>query len=385
MYIKMGGDKLFCQSLHSYPINGNNTKFVNIGNIENSTHVFECGIITDGVSEINSYINADGTCSFINSNATTFTSLSDVPHNYKDKANHVVVVSEDENNLKFSDILKISSIEADVLKIKILQADQLISKEQVADYLKVNNLVVSNDSQMDKVNINNLNATLLNGNTGNITGNFHVEGDFVTKSIECKGLFNSGKSILDEVTGTVFQMDVLECEVSAQINSLEIGNNLSVYGNILAKEINSNVLINTGNFVSDDIKAISGSFSNLKVESIEIKSNKSELVFGTLEYPEIISGSINFELKGLRCHGYGYSPTQANDTIILKIKTHHKLENSDIKIGFKYYNTKDTTPTVFKIGEVLYPILDGVTAIIKLSNPLPIAPYWVITVDINPF
>ena len=90
-------------------------------------------------------------------------------------------------------------------------------------------------------------------------------------------------------------------------------------------------------------------------------------------------------MDGLRAHGYGFSPTQCLDTITLKIQTPHRPISADFKIGFNYYDTKNTIPSVYKLGEVLYPVDDGVIAVIKLSSNLPIAPYWVLSVDIMPY
>jgi hypothetical protein len=188
-------------------------------------------------------------------------------------------------------------------------------------------------------------------------------------------------------------MDILECECHAQIKSVEVGDSLKVYGETIAKTINSNNLINTGKIESSDIVSHSGSFKHLKADVIEADKvvSKSDLVFGSVEFPQIFLPNekryidVDFPLNGLRGHGYGFAPTQALDTILVKIKTEHKLESSDIKVGFSYYNAKDSTPSVYKLGEVLYPVADGILAVVKLSGNLPIAPYWSLTVDILPF
>jgi hypothetical protein len=126
------------------------------------------------------------------------------------------------------------------------------------------------------------------------------------------------------------------------------------------------------------------------LETDSIKT-KSELVFGKLDYPQIFLPNektyidVELPLKGLRGYGYGFAPTQALDTILLKIKTDRKLHECDVKIGFKYYNTKDTSPTVYKLGEVLYPVDDYILAVVKLSGNLPTAPYWVLSVDLVPY
>ena len=88
-----------CSSLHSFSSNDN--RFVKLGSIPNTNHIFECGINNNGNDEINAYINADGTCSFVNSDVVTnFTSLNDVPHNYIEKSNHILIVDENEKCIK---------------------------------------------------------------------------------------------------------------------------------------------------------------------------------------------------------------------------------------------------------------------------------------------
>ena len=398
----MTSHKILCQSLNTYPINDEIHRFVNVGHIPDSTHVFECGTVVNGVAEVNAYINANGTCSFVNAEAVTFTGLADVPHHYQDHAHDVVVVGEDENCLRFSKELKIESVEAEIIKVKKVETDSL----EVKDIFKVNSLEINKllqtgysdnnllgHTHMNQADINDLSCINLKANTGNIAHDLCVEGDIIAKTLTSKGLFNSGKAILEEVTGSTFLMDVLEVECHARVKELEVGDTLNVYGNTFTKVFNSNTITNTGNFVSHDVKAITSTFESVEADIVKADKilTKSSLLFGKYDYPQVFLPNekryidIEMPMKGLRAHGYGYAPTQVLDTIILKIKTDHKLESSHLKIGFQYYNTKDTFPHVFKIGEVLYPEEDYIVAVVKLSGNLPLAPYWVVTVDIVPF
>jgi len=398
----MGHDKIFCQSLHTYPINDEINRFVNIGGLTNNNHIFECGTIVNGVSEVKAYINADGTCSFINAEATTFSGLADAPHTYTGHSRKVLTVGEDENCVRFSDDLKIKNIESDSVKTKSFEADNItINKNFKVDILELNKLVQNGSSDnhlygttnMNTAKVNYLSCINLKGNTGNISGDFYVEGDLVSKSLHTKGLECENKSKLGEVSGTHFMMDSLECDRNARINSVDVGRNLNVYGITNATVISANNIINTGNLETNDIKSVTSRFGSVKADTIEVDSikTKSELVFGKVEYPHIFLPNektyidIDFPLTGLRGYGYGFAPTQVLDTIIVKIKTEHKLHECDFKVGFKYYNTKDTTPTVYKVGEVLYPIEGGVLAVVKLSSNLPTAPYWVLSVDVVPY
>lgn len=396
-------DKVNCQSLNTYPTNDDEIhRFVNVGFIPNSTHVFQCGTIVNGVAEVNAYINANGTCSFVNADAITFTGLADVPHHYQDNAHNVLVVGEDENCLQFTKELKIESVEAEIIKVKKVETESL----HVRDLFKVESLEISKLHQtgysennllgythMNKADVQDLSCANLKATTSHVEQDLTVEGDVFVKTITSNGIFNKGKAILNEVTGTSFLMDVLECECHAQIKSLEVGDNLSVYGTTVAKTFHSNSITNTGNFVSQDVKAITSTFESVEADLVRADKvlTKSHLLFGKPEYPQVFLPNekryidVEMPLKGLRGYGYGYAPTQVLDTIVVKIKTEHKLETSDIKLGFKYYNTKDTTPTAYKVGEVVYPEEDYIVAVVKLSGNLPIAPYWVLTVDIVPF
>lgn len=398
----MGQDKIFCSSLHTYPINDEVNRFVNIGGLTNNTHIFECGTIVNGVSEVKAYINADGTCSFINAEATTFSGLADAPHTYTGHSRKVLTVGEDENCVRFSDDLKIKHIETESVKTDDLTTGNLIvNKRFNVDTLEVNKLIQNGSStnhfygstEMDKTHINYLSCLELKGNTGNISGDFNVEGNLLAKSLHTKGLECENKSILGDVYGAHFTMSSLECDRNARLNSVDIGKNLNVYGLTTATVISANNIINTGNFETNDIKSITSRFESVKSNTIEADTikTKSELVFGKVDYPQIFLPNektyidVDFPLTGLRGYGYGFAPTQVLDTIIVKIKTEHKLHECDFKIGFKYYNTKDTTPTVYKVGEVLYPIEGGVLAIVKLSSNLPTAPYWVLSIDVVPY
>jgi hypothetical protein len=246
---------------------------------------------------------------------------------------------------------------------------------------------------MNKAEVSDLSCKSLKSDIGNITQDLTVEGDAFVKTLTSSGIFNKGKAILDEVTGSTFLMDALECECHARIKSLEVGDNISVYGTTFAKTFNSNTITNTGNLVSHDIKAITSTFESVEADVVKAHKvlTKSDLLFGKWDYPQVFLPNekryidVEFPMKGLRAYGYGYAPTQVLDTIVVKIKTDHKIESSDIRIGFKYYNTKDTTPIVYKLGEIIYPEQDYILAIVKLSGNLPLAPYWVLSVDIVPF
>jgi hypothetical protein len=397
----MASNKIICQSLHTYPVNDEINRFVNIGHIPNSTHVFECGTLVDGKAEVNAYINANGTCSFINADAVTFTGLADVPHHYQSYANHALVVGEDENCLRFTDKLKIKSFEGEHVKVNVIETDTLHVKDRFkVDHLEINQLVQSGYSDnnlagfthMNKAEVHNLSCVELKANTGNITGNFST-GDLVANTLTVKGIHNTEKSILGEVSGREFLMDILECECNARIKALEVSDSLNVYGTTFTKTFNSSTITNTGNLVSDDIKAISSTFESISADVIKTDKilTKSELIFGKVDYPDVFLPNekryinIDMPMKTLRGHGYGYSPTQVLDTIIVKIQTEHKLESCNLKIGFSYYNTKSTFPTVYKLGEVVYAENDYIIALVKLSSNLPHAPYWTLSVDINPF
>lgn len=398
----MTSNKVFCQSLNTYPINDEINRFVNVGHIANSTHVFECGTIVNGVAEVNAYINANGTCSFVNADAVTFTGLADVPHHYQDHAHNVLVVGEDENCLRFSNELKLKSVDAESVKVKKVETESLHVRDLFkVDLLEINKLVqkgysdnhLAGNTHMNKAEIQDLSCVNLKAGTGHVEQDLTVEGDVFVKSLTTNGIFNKGKAILDEVTGSTFLMDVLECECHARIKSLEVGDNISVYGTTFAKTLHSNTITNTGNLVSHDVKAITSTFESVEADIVKAHKvlTKSELLFGKEDYPQVFLPNekryidVEMPMKGLRGYGYGYAPTQVLDTIVVKIKTEHKLESNDVKIGFKYYNTKDTTPIVYKLGEIVYPEQDYILAVVKLSGNLPLAPYWVLTVDIIPF
>jgi len=396
--------KVLCQSLHTYSNIGEDTinRFVNIGHLPDSTRVFECGTVVNGVAEVNAYINANGTCSFINADAVTFTGLADVPHQYQNHAHNLLSVGEDENCLRFTDELTIKSVDAESVKVKDIETESLYVKNQFkVDFLEINKLIQTGFSEnnlcgythINKADAKHLDVDELKADNLNVSKDLHINGNTFVKSINCDGLVNSGKTTLGDVTGKTFLMNTLECDYHSRIKSLEIGDNLSVYGVTVAKSINSNTITNTGNLVSHDIKSISSTFESVKADIVKADKvlTKSELVFGKVEYPQIFLPNdlryleFDMPMKGLRAYGYGFAPTQVLDTIIVKIKTEYKLESSDFKIGFKYYNAKDTIPSVYKLGEVLYPDVDGVVAVVKMSGNIPLAPYWVISVDIVPF
>ena len=398
----MTSNKVICQSLHTYPTNDEINRFVNVGHIPNSTHVFECGTIVNGVHEVNAYINANGTCSFVNADAITFTGLADVPHHYQDHAHKLLCVGEDENCLRFTDELKIKELECESVKVKDIETGKLHVRDLFkVDSLEVNSLIqkgpsdnyLSGHTHMDNVDIADLSCFKLKTESAHIKSGLEVDGDAVVKSLTCKGLVSSGLSELENISGKSFVMDTLECKQTARIKSVEVSDNLSVYGITVAKAFNSNTITNTGNLVSHDIKALTSTFESVSADTVKAEKvlTKSEHIFGKSDYPQVFLPNdkryleIDFPMKGLRAYGYGYAPTQVLDTIILKIKTDHKVESSHFKVGFQYYNAKDTVPNVFKLGEVIYQEGEDVLAVVKLSGNIPIAPYWVITVDIIPF
>jgi hypothetical protein len=398
----MTDHKILCQSLSTYPIKDEINRFVNIGHIPGSTHVFECGTVVNGKAEINAYINGNGTCSFINSEATRFTGLADSPHSYNDKANHILVVGEDENCVRFSKEIQLKSLDSETIKAKSIETDLF----KVKDHFDVNLLLAgkivqngfNNENRLDgltilnKAEVKDLSCINLNCNSGNISGDLKIHGDLESKSLSTKEIFNTGKSELAEVKALMLDVEIIECNNFSRINSVEISKDLNVFGHTTTKTFSSNTITNTGKIDTDEIKAISGEYNIIKTNIIETEKilTKSELLFGTLEYPQIFLPNekmyidVEVDLKGLRGHGYGFAPTQALDTIIVKIKSNEQIHSNDVKIGFKYYNSKSTVPSVYKLGEVIYPVDDGILAVIKLSGNLPIAPYWILTVDIIP-
>ena len=406
MYIKMGGgNTLSCQSLHTYAADDQLNRFVNIGKINGSTNVFECGTIVNGVAEVNAFIRSDGTCSFINSNATTFTGLCDVPHSYQDKANKVLVVGEEENCLKFSDALKISSVESSSVVATSIETHTLDVKDTIKiDYLEVGKMMQKGGGEnyflgktkMSDVDMDNLVSNSIQTNNGSFSGVLTVEGEAITGGITTKNLTVSNKSLLSETKTSLLQTDILEVEGQANIKSAEVKEELKVYGLLSSPQISSNEHLNTGRITTADIHSALGTVTALTVDTLTSRkiTSHSETVFGMVDQPQIFLPNadryidVDFNMSELRGHGYGFAPTQALDTIILNVTSKElvgSLWNNDIKIGFRYYNTKDTTPTVYKVGEVLFPTDYGFKAVVKLSGNLPVAPYWVLTVEINPF
>jgi hypothetical protein len=346
--------KLLCHSLHTYPVDDNLNRFVNVGAIPNSQHIFECGTLVDGKPEINAYINTDGTCSFVNSNAVTFSGLADVPHHYQEQNGKVVVVGD--NCLVFSDALKIKLMVCESVKADFVEIFSL----NVKGNLKANVIEMESFKQtsyaentflgtvfMNKTNTNNLFCKELETNKLNVIGDMDIAGDTVLHTLTSKDIFNSGKAILGEVSGTMFLMDILECENHAKIKQIE-SNNLTVYETSVLNEIKAQSLNVSENIESYNLKSSKAEFERVVANVViaDTVLSKSVLCFGTQEFPQVFLPNekryigVEMSMNNLRGHGYGFSPTQCLDTIILKIKTNHKLENCDVKIGFRYYNSK---------------------------------------------
>ena len=395
-----------CSSLHSFSSNDN--RFVKLGSIPNTNHIFECGINNNGNDEINAYINADGTCSFVNSDVVTnFTSLNDVPHNYIEKSNHILIVDENEKCIKFSDKIKIKTLDGENLKMKIIETEKLNVKETFnVQYLQVNKLIQENSNSeniingltnFNKVNINELNNKNLNGKTANFSENVIINKELNVGKIITNEITSRGKSNLEIIKCEAINCDLLECNLNANFKSLNVNENLNINGRIKTKCIETTNIINNENLISNDLNSLTGRISKFTSDEIETKTikTKSDILFGSIEMPKIFLPNqnnnldIDVEMYDLRGHGYGFAPKQVLDTINLKIKCIDKklsLSENNIIINYNYYNLKNTIPTVYKLGEVIYQLDDETVMVqIKFNKNIQTAPYWILSIELQPF
>lgn len=377
-------------------------RFVNLGHIKDSTHVFECGTVVNGEHEINAFINSDGSCSFINSDATTFTSLADVPHHFKDKGNCIVVVGEDENCLRFSDNITVHNLVAKAIRTDSINVEDLeINRDVKAETLRCTNVIQTGDGinlfsapiQCAKVTTQDLHSYNFEGNTGNIATDLNVKGNTQTGTLNSNGIFNTGVAHLDEIKASVIECEVIECDARAHVGCAEIAGKLWVGGESEMKNVFSSNIVNHEKIETAIIKSTHGEILNLTASTLIVKNliNPSQLVLGTKEKPVIFIPNekryvdVEFEMPGLKAYCFGFAPTHCLDTICLKLKTTRVLEENAVQINFHYYNVKNSTPLIYKIGEIVYPCDGGIMCVLKLSGNLPVAPYWVLSAELLPF
>lgn len=401
----MSHNKLICSALSILPQTDEMNRFVNVGEIKNSNRIFECGTIVNGIPEINAYINADGTCSFVNSEATTFTGLADVPHSYADRKNNVVTVGDDENCLRFSSKLDVDEIKTNTLKTGEIFAQKFqIDGETNLGELKVSRLTQIGSAlneffspiKATMAEINNLFSNEIKSRHLSLSGDCEVNGDTKMGKLSCNGLFNSGHSILSEIKGTGASFDFAEIGGRLDVNSVEIATNLNVNGYSMQKQINSHSIVNTGEIATNDFSGLNGRFKTLITDEIGFKKMTcpSVLCFGTIDKPMIFLPNTDryidvlFEFDGQRAYGYGYAPTQALDTINISITgtDNSNLTKTKVKVDFQYYNLRNNAiPIVYPLGTIIYPIDDTTIGCkLKLSGNLPVSPFWILSIELIP-
>lgn len=392
-------DTLNCQTLNTF----NTHSFINVGKLSNSCRILECGTITNGKEEITAYINADGTCSFINQDISSFTSLSDVPHSYDGKNNSVVVVKED--GLNFSSDVILESIKVtskSILGEVSISNGAKISNGLITDCLKVECGITQQSgdfmnvfkapSNFGKINADTINSPHINSSSiysslallvdgeatlGTIkTESININGKGKCKSLECPTLFGetyTGRDML--LTGTLAVGDTIAT------GALETEK-------IKTKEFTS------GSVVCKNLKVEMVDMDNLKVKSIitDSISVPSKLLFGTVDEPMVFnlnnfkSIDVPFKLSdgSTRGYGYGFCPNRCNDTIDIIVYSPLSLSKNKVNVSFQYYNLNTATaPSVFVLGSIITPIdSDSFNVVLKLSGNLPVVPYWLIDLEI---
>jgi hypothetical protein len=372
-------------------------RFCNIGHIKNSKHVFECGSTVDGESQVNCFINYDGTSSFVSNDlSSTFLSLNDVPHNYLDSKNKIITVRDDESGLYFSNNLDINN-----LHVKNIDTDEKIN---------VNSISVKNKSILNMVeiggniweygnsvnifkspcNFQNINSKDINCDNIILNNNISIGKDLISKNIntdelKSKELFVDGISTLNQIYGTLLQCDVIECKDSIKCNRFEIKNDLSVNGNSFLKNLTTNTISNNSKINTVELISSYGKIDNLDVENLTVNNIFSpyNLSFGLKDKPLKYERNDIIEINNLKSYGYAFSPIQINDSIILKLKD-IDISRNKINVNFQYYNLRlHPIPSTYKIGELIYQDNNDVICVLKFNKEIPTYPFWLIYIDIN--
>ena len=399
----MSQNKIVCQTLSILPHNDELNRFVRIGEIKNSTNVFQCGTVVNGIAEVNAWIDRNGTCSFLNKDTpSSFTGLADVPHHYQDHKNDVLVVGEDENCLRFSKNLKVDDIKTISLSSKdIFANDVKVTGKTDLYHLNVEKLTVygSAKNKLGETDIRHLSSLKiqtdqLDVNGASVLASLKVDGESQLGKVSVSSLFNKGLSHLGELKATGVYVNFIEVDGCVSAGTIDLAGGLSVSGTSFQKQIHSNVIDNAGEIKSSVVRSNFAEIdelgcSKLAVDDIKVKSIVS---FGTPEKPVLFTPNekrhldIEFEMKGQRHHGYGFTNVQCLDTLNVKLKN-VDLALHRVNVHFHYYNLRNCPiQNSFHTGTNTY-ALDETTAmsIVKLSNPLPSNLYWVISVEIVPF
>ena len=394
-------DQLRCHTLNTFC----DTGFTNIGKLDNACRVFECGRIVDGKAEITAYINADGTCSFINQEMSCFTSLADCPHSY-DNANNKIVVVRD-TGLEFSSSVVLDSIDVSkdsTLGSVIIKDTLKVSNGLTTDSLRVSNGILQQSgdflnlfkapSSFVKLSAESFNCPKINGSSIYSSGSLLVDGESVLPIIKTSSIDVSGKGSFRTLSSQVIDNDQLHSKQVTIDDTLIVGNELSCS------------LFKSSKIITDDFVGFSGSLLSLKckdivVESISAKSITtdslsvpSKLVFGTKTEPCVFNLNENkgidipIELgDAMRVYGYGYCPNQSNDTINIIVKSCLELSKVKVDTAFQYYDLNTSpSPQVFLMGSIVSPIDESSFSIVlKLSGRLPPVPYWLVDISLIPF
>jgi len=375
------------------PHDDKTNRFVRIGGIPNSHCVFECGTVTDGEVKINASINADGTCSFVNSELVSFLTLADVPHSYEKKVGHVLVVGEDENSLKFSDEIKVKTLKADILTsgdvlAKNLTVDGDLNCSKIHQKTHEPNVFLG-PLKCDAVSATDVDVKALKSES--VTGkDLVVENIADIGKVVCKELNVKGLSEIDELKATAIYNNLLECDGPLKASSAEILNDFNVHGKSIQKEIESHSVKNSADIETHSLHSKFAEIKHLSVDFLTAEKviSASHLCFGTVDEPLVSHDeNITFDLDHhLRGHGYGFCPTQLSDTLNFKITgKDFDLTKHSVKAHFHYYNTKQTTPLIYHIGTNIYQVKDDIMCHLKFSGTFPIAPYWCISIELVPF
>jgi len=393
-------DNLDCHTLKTFCETG----FANIGKLQNKCRILECGRIVDGKQEITSYINADGTCSFVNQEMSCFTSLTDCPHSYDNADNKVVVVRE--SGLEFSSdvVLETLSVSKDsTFGLAIIKDSLNVSNGLITDSLKVSGGILQQSgdylnvfrapSSFVKLTADSFGCPQINSSSIYSSNSLLVDGESVLQDVRA-GNIVSTKGVFKTLSSQILTTDHLKLKQGIIDETLSVAGELtagsvktpSLTTNDFAGDTGSLLSLKCGDFVGQTISVKSISTGSLSVPS--------KLVFGTVKEPCIFSlnenKSIDIPIElgdDMRVYGYGYCPNQSNDTINIIVKSVLDLSKIKVDTTFQYYDLNTAPPPQsFLLGSMVVPIDEtSFKIILKLSGNLPPVPFWLVDIYIIPF
>jgi hypothetical protein len=337
------------------------------------------------------YIRSDGTCSFVNQSALSFSGLSDVPNGYSGKSKKVVGVKSDETGLDFMDTLEVSSIESDVGIIKNIHTKSGKISKLECETAKIFDLN-GNTINVSKVDTLLSSLGIATVDTLEVKGNQVIHG-----GMSVYGVSAFGDLSVDNLTvNSKLKINDLHITHELEVNKLKVmdvvlGNDLEIKKGL--KVCNDTHLANVfcGSVEADKLKVVkmdseyihTGELSCNLVSTAHI--HLSGDVLGSKQKPVYVDSMLSIKMETNKMVIYGIM-RQPSDSIKLEIKTifDDLLTEKEVVSNFQIYDAGEmAVPSM--VSKIVYPSLTDKSSAwldIKYDGNLTTVTKWVLIISL---